>query len=115
VERATLLYQWYCTTLPILHAGHAGYTDPWRELDSFRFIPPSASHRYGFNNQSSYVSRHIRELELLSPKEVLRAEHEAIAWTQRAMFSPSPSLLLADLSLGVPNPVEVVNIFDFLL
>jgi len=100
VDRARLLYQWYCETLPALLGC---IPNRWRELDSFRFIPP-VSH-----DQAMYVSRTIRDLELVSPREVLRAEHYSIAWTQRALFAPSSNLLVADLSLGVPDPVEVVS------
>lgn len=109
VERATLLYHWYCTQLPLRLVDSSPHS--WRELDAFRFIPPIARERSAAYNQSLYVCRPIPDLELVSPREVLRSEHEAIAWTQRASFTPSGRLLLVDLSLGVPDPVEVVRTF----
>ena len=108
VNRARLLFQWYCDTLPILIAGH-GHTH-WRELDTFRFIPPVIRRRFTSFDHAQYVSRRIQDLELVSPREVLRPEHEAIAWTQRASFVPSDSLLVSDLFLGVPDAVEVVSV-----
>jgi hypothetical protein len=110
VERATLLYGWYCDTLPILLAEHGPYS--WRQFDGFRFIPRSIRSRQTSYDQTPHVHRSLVSLELFAPTEVLRSEYEAVAWTQRVSFMPSDRLSIADTALGVPTAVEVVSTFD---
>lgn len=111
IERATRLYRWYCESLPTELRG----SNRWRDLDSFHFIPPIPVQRSAPYDLMSYVRPSVRELQLASPGEVLRPEHEAIAWTQRASFAPSDSLLYADIALGVPSSIEVVIAHLFVL
>ena len=112
MDRAALLFEWYCTRLPAL----IGCGSPrWRELDSFRFIPPAIGRGIVSYDRTRYIPPPLGDQKLVSPEEVLRAEHRGIAWTQRALFSPSGNLLVADLSLGVPDPVQVVGVLDTIL
>lgn len=103
VERATGLYAWYSETLPVTIQSHQ-----WHQLENFRFIPPTVSQRAALY-QESYVKEEIRNLGLFSPMEVLLPKYESVAWTQRALFTPSDRLLVAYQSLGVPTPIEVVR------
>lgn len=111
VERARHLYRWYCEVLPIALAG--GPSERWRQLESFRFIPPSSLQQSVSYERLGYVRRSIRALDLVAPNEVFLPEHERIIWSQRAPFLPSDRLRLGDLALGVPTAVEVVSLLFF--
>ncbi|KAF7986757.1 hypothetical protein HWV62_20340 [Athelia sp. TMB] len=100
-ERAAGLYNWYSETFPVLAQG-----DQWSQLDGFRFIPRTASHRVA-HYPSEYLNAAIRDQDLASPQEVVLPAHESIAWTQRILFNPSNRLTIANQAIGVPTPIEV--------
>lgn len=105
VERAEIVYRCYNDHLPV----RVGDVKWWRRLDSLRFIP-----RHGVRHRSTSFDpiAYTGALpSLVSPKEVLRPDQEAVAWTQRGFFQSPPDLrlLVADIALGVPSVKEVVS------
>ncbi|KAF9815249.1 hypothetical protein IEO21_04696 [Rhodonia placenta] len=106
-QQAAALYRWY-QDLPMEIGAHQY---KWSQLKNYDFIPRRQSlPRYGLTNILTH--RIVKSLpNIISPSNVLRPEHEAIAWTQRGLFDvvPHERLFLADLSLGVPTVEEVVE------
>ncbi|KZP24220.1 hypothetical protein FIBSPDRAFT_1042284 [Athelia psychrophila] len=101
IERAAGLYRWYSETFPVQAEGQQ-----WSQLNHFRFVPATASQRAA-PYPSAYLNDNIRDRDLVSPQEVLLPVHEAIAWTQKALFNPSDRLTIANQLIGVPTPIEV--------
>jgi hypothetical protein len=107
VLRANTVFDFYSTRLPMLVAGNRWQ---WRELDEIAFIPASQQRRRNTIWSADYAQP-MPINALRSPSQMLRAEHQGIAWTQRALFlnEPSQNLKVADLELGVPSVEEVVS------
>ncbi|KAJ7074064.1 hypothetical protein C8F01DRAFT_1099109 [Mycena amicta] len=104
--RATAVYQVYSSTLPGIIMGDV---NEWRQLDRLRFIPrlPQRSTSFSFDPNS-----HCQPIpHIATPSQLLRAEYEPIAWSQRGLFLHPPSSNLTSLNktLGVPTVQEVVN------
>ncbi|KZT01859.1 uncharacterized protein LAESUDRAFT_686116 [Laetiporus sulphureus 93-53] len=107
VDRALVIFEWY-GHLP-MHIGRD--TSKWSELVGYKFIPCDVVRRH-YKDESLHPEDYAIPLpRLVSPGQILRAEHEQIAWTQRGLFMlpPDERLLLADLTLGVPTLDEVVR------
>ncbi|KAI0919873.1 hypothetical protein AcV5_001825 [Taiwanofungus camphoratus] len=113
LERANQLYEWY-QELPTQIGAQKGL---WQQLAAYRFIPCDPTRRQ-YRDSSIRCDEYVLPLpDLVSPNEILRPEHEQIAWTQRAKFliHPHSRLFLADPWLGVPSIVDVVNHLDKLV
>ncbi|KZT01862.1 uncharacterized protein LAESUDRAFT_815637 [Laetiporus sulphureus 93-53] len=107
VDRALVIFEWY-GHLP-MHIGRD--TSKWSELVGYKFIPCDAVRRR-YNDASLHPESYVTRLSrLIAPEQILREEHERIAWTQRGQFMlpPDERLLLADLTLGMPTLDEVVR------
>ncbi|KAJ7186780.1 hypothetical protein C8R46DRAFT_279690 [Mycena filopes] len=108
-SRARIVFAAYGTDVPL----RIGPTEKhlWKELDALRFIPrePLRRRTMGIEEDSVYV-KHI-PTTIASPAQVLLVEHEAVAWTQRAVLRhpPDERLLLANPGFGTPSPQEVVE------
>ncbi|KAJ7137800.1 inositol-pentakisphosphate 2-kinase-domain-containing protein [Mycena epipterygia] len=103
---ARIVYLFYNSRLPsILMAD----VRKWEELRLLPFIPRNQrrSTTISFSTESYCSPLPV----VVSPSQVLRQEHEQLAWTQRALFQeePIPNLVAFNPSLGVPNANEVVN------
>jgi hypothetical protein len=116
VARSAALFQCYSETLPIqvlpLARRAIYWTADWHRLDSLRFIPRDNERRRSATfSQSSTYCKHLPEV--VAPSEVVRADLEGIAWTQRALsLMPSGDILpLAYPQYGVPSVEEVVGPF----
>jgi sacsin len=60
-------------------------------------------------NISAYV-QNKNFPDVVAPKDILRPQYEAVAWTQRVLFLDSPDeRLLANPSLGLPDVSQVVR------
>lgn len=106
-EGASTVFAYYNTELWRLATVAA-----WQSLDHTSFIPRSRIRRNYLNGLDHSFFDYARPMpDIVSPSDILRPEHEAIAWTQRALFesTPSPNLLVAYPSLGVPRAEEVVS------
>ncbi|KAJ7034674.1 hypothetical protein C8F04DRAFT_1100594 [Mycena alexandri] len=108
--RARIVFKAYTEDVPLrVEASNA--KDTWKELDKLRFIPRETLRRrtMGIEESSVYV-KHL-PATLVSPEEVLLAENEAVAWTQRAVLldPPEERLLLANPRFGTPTAQEVVE------
>ena len=108
VARAGIVFQAYGEDLP-MHI-RSNEQSSWRQLDSLCFIPRDYVRQRSMMilNDSEYVE-HLPTV--IAPNKVVRAEFEAIAWTQRALFliPPDERVLLANRDLGKPSIHEVVS------
>ncbi len=108
-QRARLVFQAYCEDLP-LRLTSVDLESPWRQLDRLRFIPrqPIRQHDIRIEEYSPYTKSLP---SVVAPCEILLPEYEAIAWTQRALFTTRPvdRVLIANPSLGKPTIGEVVR------
>ncbi|XP_006457065.1 hypothetical protein AGABI2DRAFT_181424 [Agaricus bisporus var. bisporus H97] len=80
-------------------------------LDGLRFIPRRTSPRpLGSNDDSQYMQPFP---DIVAPKELVRLEYQAIAWTQRAFFEdkqqPKPQLIRLYPGFAEPTTEEVVK------
>ncbi|KAJ6602456.1 hypothetical protein DFH09DRAFT_968836 [Mycena vulgaris] len=107
-DRARIVFRAYGEDIPMRI--DSTQTHIWRQLDKLRFIPrqPLRRRTMGMEESSVYV-KHLPDI--VSPEQVLLADNEAIAWTQRAvvLYSPAERVLLANPSFGQPTPREVVE------
>ncbi|KAH6902615.1 hypothetical protein BKA70DRAFT_1434939 [Coprinopsis sp. MPI-PUGE-AT-0042] len=104
-SRAAVVFGSYGEDLPLRVS--AANRAQWNLVANLRFIPRDTAGEY---NQLS-LPLPIQNLpELVSPNQVVRAEFEHIAWTQRARFATQPNqrVLLANPDLGKPSATEVV-------
>lgn len=110
--RARIVFRAYGEDVPLRIDSTQGHL--WRELDKLRFVPrePLRRRTMGIEESSVYV-KHLPSI--VSPDQVLLLEHEAVAWTQRAvlLYPPEERLLLANPRFGQPTPREVVSRLDF--
>ncbi|PCH34677.1 hypothetical protein WOLCODRAFT_165735 [Wolfiporia cocos MD-104 SS10] len=106
-DGASDLFWWY-QDLPTMIGSNE---QQWRQLENLRFIPRAQVRRRYDDGRVDPDAHSVSLRNLVSPSQVLRTEHERIAWSQRAMFlnTPNERLFLADLSLGVPTVEEVVE------
>ena len=104
LEIAKRLSQWYSMRLPLASPA----PQQWRELDSLKFIPVTSFQKSVSYDRACYAQS-PREGDLASPEEVFLPKFEAVIWSQRAPFSPSDGLCIADQKLGVPLAAEVVR------
>lgn len=110
-EGASTVFAYYNTELWRLATGPEGLA-AWQSLDHTSFIPRSRIRRnYSNGLDHSFFSYACPMPDIVSPSDILRPEHEAIAWTQRVLFESAPDLrlLVAYPSLGVPRAEEVVS------
>lgn len=109
-EGAAAAAEWYNNHLwTVIKANR----NQWLQLDELQFIPRSDVRR-NYQEPAFLPDEYAHPLPaIIQPKKLLRAEHEAIAWTQRALFRDPPSfqLLMAHPTLGVPEGCEVVCLF----
>ncbi|VDC01301.1 unnamed protein product [Peniophora sp. CBMAI 1063] len=101
MDSARVVYECYCDRVPRIEGVH------WIRLDTIQFIPRAAERR----RNSLLLDGYARELpRVVSPRQLLRTEFAATAWTQRALFDAEPSarLLGEHPSLGKPTIEEVV-------
>ncbi|KAI0070090.1 hypothetical protein K474DRAFT_1776994 [Panus rudis PR-1116 ss-1] len=106
-DRAAALFDYYNNNL-WLHVG--SNASKWHELDDKQFIPRSRFRRS--SGAGTQFSDYANELpDVATPRQIMRPEFEAVAWTQRALpvSGFSERLLLANLGLGVPSAEEVVK------
>ncbi|KAI0739601.1 hypothetical protein C8Q80DRAFT_1240735 [Daedaleopsis nitida] len=106
-EHIKVIFQLYSTQLPLV-TPHDSW---WRGLDTIAFIPQHASRRIGTPVGFDPTEFASPLPYLVSPSQVLRHEHSAVAWTQRVLFAEAPDrrLAMADASVGVPYVGEVVE------
>ncbi|KAJ6531640.1 hypothetical protein DFH09DRAFT_1044441 [Mycena vulgaris] len=111
MARAEVVYDFYNSRLPNIVMTNASR---WRQLSGLRFIPRD-EHR---TTSSSYEADSYCEPlpEIVAPFQILRAVHEQVAWSQRALFRQEPmtNLIAVNPSLGVPTPEEVVKHLEVL-
>lgn len=107
-QSAAEVYDFYHQRLPWMPGSR------WNDTDSVRFIPRAHSRRRAEPLFDSYAKKFPT---VVSPSELLRAEHEPIAWTQRALFGVEPAerLYFEHKILGIPTTAEVVRFFMFLI
>ncbi|KAJ6589057.1 hypothetical protein B0H19DRAFT_1367527 [Mycena capillaripes] len=107
--RARIIFRAYGEDVPLRI--ESTQTHIWNELDKLRFVPrePLRRRTMGIEETSVYV-KHLPET-IVSPEQVLLIEHEAVAWTQRAVlrYPPEERLLLANPRFGQPTVREVVE------
>ncbi|KAJ6617959.1 hypothetical protein B0H10DRAFT_1947944 [Mycena sp. CBHHK59/15] len=107
VARARIVFRAYGEDLPMRIESSLSHI--WQQMDELRFIPrePLRRRTMGIDESSVYV-KHLPNI--VSPAQVLLVEHEAIAWTQRAvvLYPPDERVLLANPRFGTPTPKEVV-------
>ena len=88
-------------------------TSKWQELDGISFVPRSTIRRNYSESSPSFIPLQWTASlpDIVSPSQLLRPDCESVAWTQRGLFPvvPSPNLLLAHPTLGVPSANEVVS------
>jgi hypothetical protein len=99
---ATAAYDWYRGELA------RGAQVPLRELDDIAFVPRTLERRKDAPQFNSYATA----LEtVLPPSQMVLANFEAVAWSQRGRFlaQPAPRLLVDHKDLGVPSVDEVVS------
>ncbi|KAJ7749524.1 hypothetical protein DFH07DRAFT_942043 [Mycena maculata] len=111
VRKAGIVYDFYNSRL---QQDVQPQPEQWRQLRTIQFIPrhqlrsPSAS-SLSFNAASYCVPLPL----VVSPSQLVRREHEEVAWTQRALFQeqpvPNTILFAVDSSLGAPDAKEVVE------
>ncbi|CAA7263802.1 unnamed protein product [Cyclocybe aegerita] len=113
VARAVVLFDTYCTQLPLRVA--ADDQTSWRLLDDLAFVPrrmeDSRRLEQGANQPGLEIPDTVTDLEeIVSPNELVRQEFEAIAWSQRASFleQPHQRVLVAHPGLGKPSFTEVL-------
>jgi hypothetical protein len=108
---AELAFRCYCENLPVLTS--SGNDSTWHLLEDIRFIPraQARSTRHTFPTDDVDI---VPLPSVVSPAETLRPEHEAVAWTQRALPQIPPNgferLYIARPAFGVPSTEEVVSI-----
>ncbi|PIL32619.1 hypothetical protein GSI_05323 [Ganoderma sinense ZZ0214-1] len=107
LDRCGVIYEWYTTRLPFTVTN----SDEWRQLDGYSFIPTRLSRREGVATLFNDTGFALRLPRIVSPRQILRPEYSAIAWTQRALFDGTPDkrLFMADESVGIPAIEEVVK------
>ncbi|KAG8987333.1 hypothetical protein FRB94_006527 [Tulasnella sp. JGI-2019a] len=83
-------------------------------IANFRFIPYN-THRHDIPGFAEFA-RPLQDPDVASPRELVRAEHAPVVWTQRACFPTSLptfiSMVMPDL--GVPTTEQVVNHLEIL-
>lgn len=116
IARAEALYRAYEFSLP-MSVTTPEESQRWSELDDLNFIPRNVSRRRLLRSQNESVlgmeiPPNVSALSMIvSPVDLVRADFEAVAWSQRAMFArqPDPRVLMAYPSLGLPSCMEVVS------
>jgi sacsin len=86
--------------------------DEWTQLDAIRFIPRSPVRQTKMERERLDISRFVKPFpDVVAPNEILQAQHEPIAWTQRALFAQPPNqrIMVAYPELGCPTVAEVVS------
>jgi sacsin len=104
-ERAVVIFRIFCDEFP-----KKVTKDQLAALNDLRFIPRHMSPRpLGSNDDSQYMRPFPG---IVAPKELVRLEYQAIAWTQRAFFEkePKPQLVKMCPGFGEPTTEEVVCI-----
>ncbi|KAJ7058193.1 hypothetical protein C8F01DRAFT_1149905 [Mycena amicta] len=106
--RARVVFRAYGEDMPLRIDSSQSHI--WKELDHIRFVPRERlrSRMMTLDDTSPYVKPLPA---IVSPEQVLLVEHEAVAWTQRAVLlgAPAERLLLANPKFGQPTPGEVVE------
>jgi sacsin len=105
VDRALVVFHSYAEELSV----RLNFSDSWAQLDAIRFIPRGrARHTKLEGDISTFVKPFP---DVVAPNEILQAQYEAIAWTQRALFGVAPNqrILVAYPTLGCPSVAEVVS------
>ncbi|KAJ7461551.1 hypothetical protein FB451DRAFT_1497484 [Mycena latifolia] len=111
MARAEVVYNFYDTSLPGLVMTNA---NKWRQLNDLRFIP---RHERRSTSSSYITDSYCQPLpQIVAPFQVLRAAHEQVAWSQRALLQEEPmtALIALNASLGVPTALEVVKHLEVL-
>jgi sacsin len=109
VARAVVVFHAYAEELSV-RINFAG--NSWTQLDAIRFIPRSAVRQTKMEGAGIDVSGFVNPFpDLVAPNEILQAQHEAIAWTQRVLFAEHPNqrIMVAYPELGCPSVAEVVS------
>ncbi|TCD64790.1 hypothetical protein EIP91_003627 [Steccherinum ochraceum] len=112
VERAHVVFAYYNDNLWSLATGAGNGAASWNAVDNLSFIPRSRVRRNYPNGLDHSFFDYACELpDIVTPSQILRPAHEAIAWTQRVLPSAplSDRLLIANTALGVPGVDEVVE------
>ncbi|KXN83781.1 Sacsin [Leucoagaricus sp. SymC.cos] len=108
-QRADILFWYWGEELParitLLNQ------DQLRTLDDFRFIARHPNPRpFGSKDDKRFMPNLP---PIVSPNELVRAEYQPIAWTQRALYKPNAQphsdLLKMHKDLSVPTAEEVVK------
>lgn len=106
VDRALVVFHSYVEELSV----RLNFSDSWAQLDAIRFIPRGRTRHTKLEGDiSTFVTPFP---DVVAPNEILQAQYEAIAWTQRALFGVTPNqrILVAYPTLGCPSVAEVVSI-----
>ncbi|KAF7297128.1 BTB domain-containing protein [Mycena indigotica] len=107
-SRARVVFRAYAEDMPLRITTFQSKV--WKEIDRIQFAPrePLRSKTMALDDTSPYVKPLPT---IVAPDQVLLADNEAIAWTQRAILlvSPDERLLRANPSFGQPTPREVVE------
>ena len=108
LDRAETVYGYYNSELPSRIMTNASQ---WSMLDILRFIPRLTGRRPRLEELYE-VTMYCKELpSIAAPRDLLRQEFEAVAWTQRGIFreQPQADLIAVNPSLGQPQAEEVVG------
>ncbi|PPR03603.1 hypothetical protein CVT24_007592 [Panaeolus cyanescens] len=124
VGRASRIFNAYCEQISMIALQRDDGLDLLRQFDDYSFIPRKMRrHRRlpGMAIESGleivHVPTHPQELaRVLSPKDMVKEEYEAVAWSQRAGFETQPSQRILSVypTLGKPTFAEVVLHLEYL-
>lgn len=104
-ERAVVIFRIFCDDF-----GRKVTQGQLTALNDLRFIPRHVSPcPLGSKNDSQYMRSFPN---IVAPKDLVRLEYQAIAWTQRAFFEkqPKPQVVKTCPGFGEPTTEEVVRI-----
>ncbi|CAK5277505.1 unnamed protein product [Mycena citricolor] len=108
LERANLVWAFYSA-----HESRLGVSPgSWESSDRLRFVVRAETR--STSSTFPVLDQYLDDKDphrIVSPNELLKAEYEPIAWTQRVLFREEPSWQLTRLnpSLGVPSVEQVVK------
>ena len=108
VARAAVVFQVYAEELSV----RLNFSDDWTQLDAIRFIPRGLVRQRKMEGEGLDVIGYVKLFpDIVAPNEILQAQYEPIAWTQRALFPAPPNqrIMVAYPEFGCPTVAEVVS------
>jgi len=114
-EGARIAFDVMNDRLPIILGNSGSGVERWEMVENFDFVPRRSGplERCGSGNRLLDVSQFIkRDFDtLVKPRDIVRAEYAAIAWSQRTLpeRNLNEGLVRAYMTLGRPTVTEVVS------